>query len=110
MSLEIKLALVAGVVVLAAIAGWYVQGLRAEVDALSEALTRSQAVMEQMETNLARMEEAGRVVREGQESAARTVAAMNREIRTIKENAGHEESRDLAVNAVLAEQLNRLFR
>ncbi|MDR1398267.1 MAG: hypothetical protein LBJ14_11140 [Desulfarculales bacterium] len=109
MSLKIKLALGALALILGGIAAWYVQGLRAEVEALEGALRRSQAVIEQMATNLEAMQTASQIVRDKQESAAKTVTAMNREIRSIKENSGHEESDVAAVNAVLAEQLNRLF-
>jgi predicted proteasome-type protease len=110
MSLKIKLVLAAGAIALAAIAAWYVCELRTEVDTLTEALTRSQAVIEQMETNLADMKAASQIAAAKQESAAKTVAVMNREIKSIKEEGKNEQDIDSAVNTLLAGQLNRLFR
>jgi hypothetical protein len=109
MSLKIKLAVGLGALALGAFGAWYVCGLRAEVESLGQALTRSQAVVEQMEINLTQMAEAGRIVSDKQESAAQSVAAMNREIKQIKES-GSEENTGNPVNDLLAEQLNRLFR
>lgn len=115
MTTKIKLIVLAAALAGAALAAWYVQGLRADNERLSAALALSQAAVAAQASNLAAMQQASRIVSEKQGKAVADIAAMNQELNAVRRAQGvsnnelADKNNDSAGAAVLAAQLNRLF-
>ena len=91
--------------------GWWVQGLRAERNALITALKASEAVVAEQEKNLEKMQAASQITAFAQINANNTIAAMNKELSAVRRKGvpSNESKNTNPVVVLVADQLNRLF-
>lgn len=114
MSVKIKLIAGGALLLLAGLAAWYVQGLRADNARLSNELAINNIVVAAQAVNLAKLYKVGKVVEMNQSQATEKINALNKELQDATRRPGANYAANNQINnspraAVVAEQLNRLF-